>query len=226
MAYNYLDLSNIVARRLNETELTSANFATAKAFYSTIKDSVNTAIRDINQYYSYFPFNHNKKEEILVAGETRYVFPAEAKYVDFDTFRVKRNTTLDLGEARSLRKISYDEYISTYVDQEDETDATQGGVPEFVFRSQSEEYGLVPFPDKAYTLEYEYFMHPVDLILFDDVPTIPEAYKHVIIDGAMYYCYLFRDNIEMTALSKSKFEEGMKNMRKLLVNEHLYMRAI
>ena len=30
----------------------------------------------------------------------------------------------------------------------------------------------------------------------------------------------------MTALSKRKFEEGMKNMRKLLVNEHLYMRAI
>ena len=69
MAYNYLDLTNIVARRLNESELTSANFPTAKAFYSTIKDSVNTAIRDINQYYSYFPFNHNKQEEVLVAGE-------------------------------------------------------------------------------------------------------------------------------------------------------------
>ena len=50
MAYNYLDLVNIVARRLNETELTSSNFTTAKAFYSTIKDSVNTSIRDINQY--------------------------------------------------------------------------------------------------------------------------------------------------------------------------------
>ena len=89
MPYNYLDIVNEVARRLNEAELTTTNFATAKGFHGTIKDAVNSAIHDINQYYLYWPYNHNSDEITLVAGETRYSFADEAKYVDFDTFRSK-----------------------------------------------------------------------------------------------------------------------------------------
>ena len=225
MPYNYLDIVNEVARRLNEVELTTTNFATAKGFHGTIKDAVNSSIHDINQYYLYWPYNHNSDEITLVAGETRYSFADEAKYVDFDTFRVKRDTSLDLGRARKLRKITYVEYVDRYIDQEDETDVTKGGVPEFVFRSQDGYFGIIPMPDKAYTVEYEYFLHPVNLSLHDDVPMIPEPYKHVIVDGAMYYCYMFRDNMEMASISKNKFDEGMKNMRKILVNENYYVRA-
>ena len=47
MAYNYIGLTNEVNRRLNEVELTSANFPTATGFYAHIKDAVNSAIRDI-----------------------------------------------------------------------------------------------------------------------------------------------------------------------------------
>ena len=47
----------------------------------------------------------------------------------------------------------------------------------------------------------------------------------MIVDGAMYYCYMFRDNMEMASISKNKFDEGMKNMRKILVNENYYVRA-
>ena len=99
MPYNYLDIVNEVSRRLNETELTSTNFSTAKGFYSTIKDSVNSSIHDINQYYLYWPYNHNSDEITLVAGETRYSFADEAKYVDFNTFRVKRDSSLNVGSA-------------------------------------------------------------------------------------------------------------------------------
>jgi len=226
MAYNFLDLVNSVARRLNETELTSINFTTAKGFYANIKDAVNSSIRDINQYHLYWPYNHITDEIILVAGETRYAFPDEAKYVDFNTFRVQRDTALDLGRARKLDVISYVEYVDRYIDQEDETDTTKGGVPDKVFRSQDGYFGIVPFPDKAYTVKYEYFASPVDLELHDDVPTIPQAFKHVIVDGAMYYSYQFRDNIEMAAMAKSKFDEGTKNMRKILVNENFYVRSI
>jgi hypothetical protein len=42
MAYNYLGLTNEVNRRLNEVELTSANFPTATGFYAHIKDAVNS----------------------------------------------------------------------------------------------------------------------------------------------------------------------------------------
>lgn len=226
MAYNYLELVNSVSRRLNETELTSSNFATAKGFYANIKDAVNASIRDINQYHLYWPYNHNSDEITLVAGETRYAIADEAKYVDFNTFRLKRDSDVGIGTAKKLRQVSYLEYVDRYIDQEDETDALKGGQPDYVFRTQDGYFGIVPMPDKAYTIQYEYFTYPVDLSLYDDVPTIPEPYKHVIVDGAMYYSYMFRDNMEMASISKNKFEEGMKNMRKILVNENVYVRSI
>ena len=81
-------------------------------------------------------------------------------------------------------------------------------------------------PDAAYTIEYEFFMFPADLDLHDDVPTIPFRFKHVIVDGAMYHAYMFRDNIESASLALRKFDDGIKQMRTLLVNENIYARAV
>ena len=90
MAYNFLDIVNTVCKRLNEEELTTSNFASAAGFYGQIKDSVNAAIRDINLYHEYWPYNHSQIEVTLVAGTTRYAIPDEAKFIDYKSFRVKR----------------------------------------------------------------------------------------------------------------------------------------
>ena len=226
MAYNYLSLSNEVCRRLNETELTSSNFATANGFYSQVKDAINAAIRDINQKHFNWPFNHNTDDITLTAGELRYPLPENAKYTDFDTVRILRNASLDLNEARRLKQLSYDEYVDRYIDQEGETDTTKGTIPEYIVRSQDGDLIVAPMPDKAYTIEYEFFMIPADLDTYDDVPTIPFRFKHVIVDGAMYHSYMFRDNLESATLSLRKFEDGLKQMRTLLVNENIYARAV
>ena len=226
MAYNYLSLSNEVCRRLNETELTSSNFSSASGFYAQIKDSINSAIRDINQKHFNWPFNHNTDDIVLTAGELRYPLPENAKYTDFDTVRLARDTAVGIGSAKHLTQMSYDEYIDRYIDQEYETDTTKGSAPEHIVRSQDGDIIVVPMPDKAYTIEYEFFMFPADLETYDDVPTIPFRFKHVIVDGAMYHAYMFRDNLESASLSLRKFEEGMKHMRTLLVNENVYARAV
>lgn len=226
MAYDYLSLTNEVCRRLNETELTSSNFATANGFYSQVKDAINAAIRDINQKHFSWPFNHNTDDITLTAGELRYPLPENAKYTDFDTVRILRNASLDLNEARRLKQLSYDEYVDRYIDQEGETDTTKGTVPEYIVRSQDGDLIVAPMPDKAYTIEYEFFMIPADLDTYDDVPTIPFRFKHVIVDGAMYHSYMFRDNLESATLSLRKFEDGLKQMRTLLVNENVYARAV
>lgn len=226
MAYNYLSLTNEVCRRLNETELTSSNFATANGFYSQVKDAINAAIRDINQKHFSWPFNHNTDDITLTAGELRYPLPENAKYTDFDTVRILRNASLDLNEARRLKQLSYDEYVDRYIDQEGETDTTKGTVPEYIVRSQDGDLIVAPMPDKAYTIEYEFFMIPADLDTYDDVPTIPFRFKHVVVDGAMYHSYMFRDNLESATLSLRKFEDGLKQMRTLLVNENIYARAV
>lgn len=226
MAYDYLGITNDVAGRLNETALTTSNFPTVTGFYAAIKEAVNSSIRHINQSHFSWPFNWNSEELTLEAGVTRYAVPAEAKYVDFDTFRVRRDTSLDVGSAKRLKQVTYDEYVDRYVDQEDESDSTKGGVPEKVFRSQNNEFGIIPLPDKAYQVDFEYFTFPVDLSLHSDVPSIPERFRYVIVDGAMYYAYMFRDNIEMATLSQQKFDQGIKQMRTLLVNENIYVRAV
>lgn len=225
MAYDFLGLTNDIARRLNETELTAANFATSTGVFSQLKDSVNAAIRDINQSHFAFPFNHNFDEITLTAGQLRYPLPTNSKYVDFDTVRLQRSTTPLVESARKLTQLSYDEYVSRFIDEEYKT-ASQGTVPEYVIRAQDSDIIFAPIPDAAYSIKYEYYMFPADLTNATDVPTIPFRYRHVIVDGGMYYAYMFRDNLESARVSFQKFESGMKRMRVQNVNENVYARAI
>jgi len=225
MAYDFLGLTNDIARRLNETELTSANFAAATGIYAQLKDSVNAAIRDINQSHFAFPFNHNFDTIILTAGQLRYPLPTNSKYVDFDTVRLQRSTTPLVESARKLTQLSYDEYVSRFIDEEYKA-ASQGSAPEYVVRAQDNDIIFAPIPDAAYSIKYEYYMFPADLTNATDVPTIPFRYRHVIVDGGMYYAYMFRDNLESARVSFQKFESGIKRMRVQNVNENVYARAI
>ena len=110
MAYDYLGLVNDVNRRLNEVELTSSNFAAATGEYSMIKDAVNSAIRYLNQHEYEWPFNHVETEETLTAGTVRYAYPADAKTLDMDSFRIKRDDTLG-NDTKRLNIITYEEYL-------------------------------------------------------------------------------------------------------------------
>lgn len=221
MSYNFLSLVNEVCARLNEVQLTSSNFATSSGFYLDMKNAVNAAIRDINHDEYNYPFNHNTIEVYLEAGIARYPLPENAKLVDYDTVRILRDDTLNV-QTSILKRIQYEEYINKYLDDEINTNVT-GEVPRYIAKTQSNDFVIAPKPDKEYTLELEYFMHPADLVLFDDVPTVPQQFKHVIIDGAMYHAYMFRDNAQSAQLSEQKFNDGLKSMRSLLVNDYVHV---
>ena len=171
MAYDYIGLTNEVNRRLNEVELTSTNFAASVGFYATIKDAVNASIRDINHTHYEWPFNHVLAEETLTAGITRYSFPSDANTLDFDTFRIKADSTLGNSTSK-LDIVAYEDYLESSVDQEYRTDKRE--VPKFVFHCPSLEYGVTPAPDQAYEILYEYYRIPVDLENATDVPSIPD----------------------------------------------------
>jgi hypothetical protein len=224
MAYNYLALVNDVNHRLNEVQLTASNFLTAKGFYSQAKEAVNSALQDINHQQFEWPFNYVEKTETLLTGSTRYGFPADAKTIDMDTFRIKGDSTLDV-ETYKLHIISYEEYLEKFVDQEYTTDTSKLGKPRYVFRAPGLEFGVVPAPDKDYEIIYEYYTTGYQLINPTDVPAIPEIYRHVIIEGAMYYAYMFRSNEQAAVIAKEKFEKGLKNMRTILINRYDYVRS-
>ena len=224
MAYDYLGLVNDVNKRLNEVELTSSNFATVTGFYSAAKDAVNGALRHINQSTFEWPFNHVEQEDVLTAGEIRYGYPADAKTLDFDSFRIKRSASFG-NDTRKLKLMAYEEYLENYVDAEYDTSNTGiRSIPRVIFRTPNQGFGVYPPPDNAYELVYEYYRLPVDLISATDVPSIPEQFRYVIVDGAMYFAYLFRGNTQDATLQFQKFEEGIKDMRTLYVNRYDYVR--
>lgn len=224
MSYTFLGLVNEVNRRFNEVELTSANFANAKGFYNTVKDSVNNAIRDINQTHYEWPFNHAIETLTLVPGQTRYPYPSNTSTVNYETFRIKEDTTFN-NDTVKLSSLTYEEYLSRFVDQEYTSDVTRQGIPEYIVHPPSQEIIVSPAPDNAYELVYEYYTFGDDLAVSTDVPIIPSRFKHVIIEGAIYHAYMFRGNEQSATMAKSKFEEALKRMRILLINRYDYVRS-
>jgi hypothetical protein len=224
MAYTYLDLVNDINRRVNETELTTANFASAAGYYNTAKDAVNSSIRLLNQDAFQWPFNYIEQEDILTAGDLRYDNPFNVKTIDFNTFRIKRNSTFG-NETTLLKTMDYEEYLAKHVDDEYNTSDTGiRTLPRFIIRAPGNQYIVYPSPDQAYELVYEAYSLPVDLILHSDVPDVPEAYRHILVDGAMYYVHSFRNDNEGASMAMQKFNEGLKNMRALYVNRYEYIR--
>ena len=221
MAYNYLALVNEVQRRLNEVELSSATFDTAKGFYALSKDAINSSVRHINQEEFEWPWNHVEASEVLLADEARYSYPYDAKTINMNTFRIKRDANLNVDTIK-LKILSYEEYLDKYADME--YNSTLSTIPRYVVRTPSRELMFIPTPDKAYEVIYEYFTTSFDLQKHDDVPSLPEQYRHVLVDGAMYYAYVFRGDMQSANATLSKFEQGIKQMRSLNINRTDYLR--
>lgn len=224
MAYTYLNLVNDLSRRVNETELASGDFPTATGYYNTAKDAINSSIRLLNQEAFQWPFNYVEQEDILTAGDLRYDYPGNAKTLDFNTFRIKRNSTFG-NETVLLKTMDYEEYLGKYVDDEYNTaDTSIRSIPRYIIRAPGNQFIVYPSPDQDYELVYEFYSLPVDLILYSDVPDVPEAYRHIIVDGAMYYIQIFRNDNESANMSLNKFREGIKNMRAIYINRYEYVR--
>jgi len=102
---------------------------------------------------------------------------------------------------------------------------TGGGIPTHIVRTLDNNYILYPFPDKAYTLKFDYFTFPSDLSAHGDTTTIPDRFGPVIIDGATSYVYQYRGEVEQYQLNFARFEQGIKNMQTLLVNKYEYVRS-
>lgn len=222
MAYNYLDLTNEVLARFNEVALTQSGFPSARGFQVQCKNAVNDAINYINSREFSWPYNHATQAETLVAGTTRYSIPSTAKHVDYDTFRISKNDSLGSG-GTTLIKLDYKEYVDRFIDQEDETDV--GGLPTHVFRTPDNNFGLYPYPDKAYELKYEYYIYTTALTSATDIPSIPEQYRQVIVDGATAYCYQYRGESGQYQMNFGRFEQGIKDMQTLLANRTDYIRS-
>ena len=123
MAETYLTLTNKVLSKLNEVELTSATFTSGRGIQTQVKNAINEAVRYINQREHNYPFNHSTKTQTLTAGVVRYSIPTTAKVVDYNTFRIVKDSDLAVSGGQ-LSILNYNDYIGKSVEQEDEINST------------------------------------------------------------------------------------------------------
>jgi len=293
MAETYLTLTNKVIARLNEVALTSTTFSSARGIQVQCQNAINESIRFINQREFNYPFNHATETKTLTAGVVRYSLPTSTKTVDYNTFRIVKDT--DLGNSGyKLGLLDYNDYVNRVINQEDEinttttttthTDSvttitvssttgfdtagnivignetitytgvtsttftgctrgvgsttaassvsgvtvaqfTRGSVPEYVVRTPDNNYLMYPFPNKSYSIKFDYYTFPTDLSAHGDTTTIPDRFAPVIIDGATAFVYQYRGETQQYQLNMQRFEQGIKNMQTLLINKFSYMRS-
>jgi hypothetical protein len=221
MAYDFIGLVNDVNSRLNEVQLTTDNFTTVTGFFAFAKEAVNSSIRHIQQEEYEWPWNHVENEETLTALEPRYSYPNDAKTINMNSFRIKRDDTLNVGTVK-LKNMTYEEYLEKYADAEYNTQTKS--VPTHIVRAPNRELICYPMPDKAYEMVYEYYRVGYDLISATDVPSLPEQYRFVIVDGAMHYAYQFRGDTPNATAALQKFEQGIKHLRSININRTDYLR--
>lgn len=221
--YNFLGMVNDVAKRLNEVELTNVSFPSVRGFHSDIKSYVNESLNRINIEQYEWPFNHVTETLTLTPNQVKYPLPLDAKTVAYDTFVIKGDPLLNVRSSK-LAVLDYEDHLEHTLDWELDP-ATHAAVPRHVFRGRDLSFGVVPAPREAYELRYEYYRLPDPLENWDDVPTIPERFRWVILGGALYSAYMFKGDIEAAATSNGLFGKGVADMRKLYINRYEYVRS-
>ena len=213
-------------RRLNEVTLNTAGdgFSTAKNVQAIAKDAINNAIREILQDGHQFPFLKTTTTQTLTPGTGTYDLPTDMASVDWDTFYLQALSSAG-NTARSLPTIPFEEYVRIYKAIEENSGTGARSSPDLVYQTSEEKFGVTPLPDAAYVIEYVYYKFPADLSAFDDEMIIPDRFKYIIIDGAMVYMMRFRSNEQSAQIHQAKFQEGIKAMRRLLLDDPLFVRS-
>jgi len=222
----YVALTNELLRRLNEVTLDTAGdgFDTVRNVQALAKDAINNSIRNIIQTGQEWPFLKTTYTQTLTAGTKEYDFPSDYSSADWETFYLKKLVSVD-NTPMHLPTITYDEYIQKYRQLDDTGDAAGIAAPNLVYQTNESKFGVTPIPNAAYEVEYVYWSYPTDLSLYDDVAVVPDRFKHVIIDGAMMYMMRFRSNDQSAAIHQQNFENGIKSMRRVLIDEPLTVRS-
>ncbi len=89
-----------------------------------------------------------------------------------------------------------------------------------VARSSDMKFILTPYPDQAYVVDYEYWKTYTDMVNYNDLSNVPNIFDYVIINGAMKWCYRFRENLEASSAADKDFQDGIKYMRNIYIQDY------
>lgn len=223
MPSTYLTLCNLVLRRLNEVEISSAEFGSVRGVQALVKDSVKTAIAKINQAEFEWPFNAAEHTQQLVQGQSEYIWPDTFKVSDWNSFQIIKDESLNVNFT-TLKLIDRDVWYAQHRDADYNAGSAGRGTPVYVFPSHGNGFGVTPSPDKDYQVRFRYYQNYADLTYYNDQTRIPTSFDSVVVDGALYHLYMFKDNIESAQAAFLSFEKGLKDLQTLYINNYEYVR--
>tara|TARA_B100000902_G_scaffold232225_1_gene220203 strand:+ start:3786 stop:4475 length:690 start_codon:yes stop_codon:yes gene_type:complete len=223
MPSTYIDLCNRVLRRLNEVEIPVSDFDTTRGIQTLVKDAVKSAVAKINQAEFEWPFNAAEFTQVLTQGQTEYNWPTAFKKADWNSFQILENSSLGAAY-KSLGFIERDEWYAKHRDADYTAGSAGRSIPDNVFPSHGNGFGVTPSPNGAYSVRFRYYLNYTDLTAATDVTRIPEAFDTVLVDGALYYLYMFKDNIEAANATYQAFTLGIKDLQTLYINNFEYVR--
>lgn len=211
MPSTFLQLTNRLLRRLNEVELTEADFPSATGIHATAKDCISDTVDEINTMHYDWPFNAVQHTQVLEVGTEEYAWPTNFTGADWYSFQIQADDTLGIKHKR-LRSISREEWYKNFKDLDDDSTTTGIRIPRFVAPSHGQGFAVTPSPDEAYTIKYRYYKQPTTVTLYDDEVTIPSKFDYVILAGALYHLNVFKENVEAAQLSEQRYNKGMTTM--------------
>ena len=217
----YLSLTNELLQRLGEVTIDSSEFPSTRNIQALAKTAINSSVREILHVAQEWPFTLQTYTQTMTIGQSVYDFPADMSSVDWESFYLK---TLDnINQPGKLDTLNYVDYISKYRPQDDLNGAGGYNSPRYVYQTQDLKFGVTPPPDRAYEVEYKYWSFPANMVAADDVCIIPDRFSSVILDGAMVYMMVFRSNEQSASIHQTRFDQGIKTMRRLYLDEPLYI---
>jgi hypothetical protein len=219
MPSTFIDLTNTLLRRLNEVEIAEADFGSTRGVQALAKDAIRSSIAKINSAEFEWPFNAAQHSQTLTVGVEEYSWPTFFKTAEHNSFQLVGDPALGTTN-KPLKFISRDVWYQKYRHLDADAGASGRGKPEFVFPSHGNGYGLTPSPDNTYTITFQYFLTHSALQAAGDQTRVPTIYDHILIDGALYYLYMFRDNTEQANVAMSQFLQGIKDMQSVLINKY------
>lgn len=219
----YLEVVNNVLTMLNEVNLTSSTFATARGIHSAVIVGVRNAVNEINSQKWEWPFNYATTTQALTVGQELYTFtPADYKIADWESFVIEKQTVgSEEIDTRRLVPMQRQEWYKWRRKRDVDSEATGVRIPNRVFWYGSGGFGVTPSPDAAYVVTYNYWKETDTLTDYDDTISIPENFNWVIEQGCLEKMYVFLDNEQRASIQGMNFKDAIKQMAYILIPQNI-----
>lgn len=172
------------------------------------------------------PSGYNGDVEVTRIDSTTYTYTVPSSLSTPATGTIY---SIPKWSEKKLTRLDYDGYRKQGYEARDREAVIKdaNSIPSYIVQKTDNNFIIssgAGAPDKQYTIYYEGFTLPTALTDYDDVPEIPEAYEQVIIDKALYYAYMYRNNIEEADRADDRYEKNVNKMRRALIPLSDYMR--